>query len=78
MASGRVAWQEAKLGAGVIDQAFVDTRKFSDYIFTTNSGGKDVVFKSLGYTAEDSMALAKLGRFKQQKNSLRENTRSAR
>ena len=45
---------------GAAEQALVDTRKFSDYIFTANSGGKDAVFKSLGYTTEDSAALAKI------------------
>ncbi len=50
----------APKGVNLVDEAFVDTRKFSDYIFTTNSGGKDVVFKSLGYTKEDSETLAKI------------------
>ncbi len=44
----------------VIDYVFVDTRKFSDYVFTSNSSGKDVVFRSLGYTGEDSATLAKI------------------
>jgi filamentous hemagglutinin len=40
-------------------QASVDVRKFSDYIFKPgNDHGKDAVFKSLGYSAEDSAALA--------------------
>jgi hypothetical protein len=44
----------------VIDYVFVDTRKFSDYVFTSNSSGKDVVFRSLDYTGEDSATLAKI------------------
>lgn len=40
-------------------EALVDTRKFSDYIFKPGADhGKDVVFKSLGYSAEDSTVLA--------------------
>lgn len=33
--------------------AVVDIRKFSEYIFTPNSKGKDVVFRNLGYSEKD-------------------------
>ncbi|WP_454725795.1 MULTISPECIES: DUF6883 domain-containing protein [Cupriavidus] len=41
--------------------AVADTRHFSDYIFKSGADhGKDTVFKSLGYTADDSVALSKV------------------
>jgi filamentous hemagglutinin family protein len=46
------------LGAKNVE-TLVDTRKFADYIFKPGADhGKDAVFKSLGYSAEDSAALA--------------------
>lgn len=40
---------------------FVDERKFSDYIFKPNAAhGKDHVFRSLGYSREDSAELVKI------------------
>ena len=40
-------------------RAVVDTRKFPDYIFKSGADhGKNVVFDSLGYTADDSGALS--------------------
>lgn len=39
----------------------VDTRKFSDYIFKPGADhGKNVVFESLGYTADDSATLSEI------------------
>ena len=52
------------LGVGVSSaakgiEASVDARKFSDYIFKSGADhGKDAVFKTLGYSAEDSATLA--------------------
>ncbi len=41
--------------------AVVDTRKFSDYIFKPGADhGKNVVFESLGYTADDSAQLSQI------------------
>ena len=41
--------------------AKADSRKFSDYIFKPEADhGKDTVFKSLGYSAEDSTTLASI------------------
>ena len=41
--------------------AIADTKKFSDYIFKPGADhGKDAVFKSLGYTASDSVSLSKI------------------
>ncbi|QEM81963.1 hemagglutinin repeat-containing protein [Halomonas binhaiensis] len=43
------------------ESAVVDTRKFSDYIFKPDADhGKNVVFESLGYTADDSANLSRI------------------
>lgn len=43
-------------------KATADIRKFSEYIFTPNSRGKDVVFRNLGYSEKDSAMLAETWR----------------
>jgi filamentous hemagglutinin len=46
--------------AAAVD-AVSDIRKFTDYIFKPDADhGKDAVFKSLGYTADDSVELSTL------------------
>jgi filamentous hemagglutinin len=48
-------------GVVSVTNAVADTRKFSGYIFKPGADhGKDAVFKSLGYTADDSAALSKV------------------
>ncbi len=48
-------------GAGKAGTATVDIRKFSEYIFKDGAApGKDVVYKNLGYGANDSELLAKI------------------
>ncbi len=44
-------------------RVIVDPRKFSEYVFKENADhGKDIVFKSLGYTKQQSDDLAELYR----------------
>jgi filamentous hemagglutinin len=65
-AVGRVPFAKQEGGVNsAVDGRFkiqiaIDIRKFSDYIFTAKSGGKDTVFRSLGYTAKDSEALVQI------------------
>ena len=61
--------ENAKRGTGSVTggtgNATADVRKFSEYIFKDGAAqGKDIVFKELGYTANDSQMLTDL--YKQQ------------
>ena len=62
-AYGKISEFVAAKGASVAaaGSATVDTRKFFDYIFKPGADhGKNTVFESLGYTADDSAALSKM------------------
>jgi hypothetical protein len=51
---------EAIKTVSTVSKATAPVKKFSEYVFTPNSKGKDIVFKKLGYSEKDSAKLAEI------------------